>query len=100
MSKSQKNIEETLARFYTNPEDLENNFVLKRIEEHMKGQFKIKIKINYPLVLDANGVPQQAHYDSLYIADPARQKRYLDTQESQSKELGERGRDANYLGDS
>jgi hypothetical protein len=38
----------------------------------MKGQFKIKIKVNYPIVLDANGIPQQAHYDSLYIADPAK----------------------------
>jgi hypothetical protein len=46
--------------------------VLKRIEEHMKGQFKIKIKVNYPIVLDANGIPQQAHFDSLYIADPAK----------------------------
>ena len=72
MSKSQQNIEETLQRFLTNPEDIENNVVLKRIEEHMKGQFKIKIKVNYPIVLDANGIPQQAHFDSLYIADPAK----------------------------
>lgn len=100
MSKSLQNIEETLQRFLTNPEDIENNVVLKRIEDHMKGQFKIKIKVNYPIVLDANGIPQQAHYDSLYIADPAKQKPFLDTQKSMSKELIDRVKDANYFGDS